>query len=677
MSNVLAYTNVIVLAISLLLGISQVKANPTYKNVTNNESAVVKILVEGDDEKIKLGTGIFINSKGYILTARHTFMDLSEDERIRVYRHEDNTPLDGVLVDVSGGQDLAIIKVDVKDAQYVRFGEFRRVKDRQAVYSIGHSEASVWTVSSGNVTALNDVNADNVEDTQRFRVNIQAAKGYSGGPIISQYDGNVIGMFTEKKNQVGKDLIDFNYAIKSDAITQWLSDSGIVFHKAADQPILDLVKDRGYLICGVHADVSGLSEHSSRPRSNSDESALYDDSRGLESDLCRVVSIAVFGDDGSSTYFKDVTSKDKYELIKNGDVDIAFASTTMTSERDMTFGVDFGPIYFHDGQKFMVDIDSGVERLEDLDDARICVRGGTTTENNLISVLENQLKLTYTPLAKASNKEMLDTFGKPDGCSVMTGDETILRSLRSKLGNSQRYKIIPEDPISYEPLAVVIPEDDSQWRDIVSYAIWSTLWAEQYGIEQIKVQPFAMDTWVSESHDLDNNTSKNIIDTMGNYAEIYDRNAGQSGLPERGRNRPVRLFMDNLNKEHGWMVIPPMDPSRVVKTHVLDTNFAKGSANLSTQDRAGNTQLIEDIKDKNWDVYQIEIVGYTDSEGSFTYNLDLSTRRAGAVAEIYRSGFAEAEIIIDGKGENDLILNADGKEDMRKSRRVEITVSAR
>lgn len=95
-----------------------------------------------------------------------------------------------------------------------------------------------------------------------------------------------------------------------------------------------------------------------------------------------------------------------------------------------------------------------------------------------------------------------------------------------------------------------------------------------------------------------------------------------------------------------------------------------------------NKRLVDNIE-------SIIIQGHTDSQAfagltnindQFTYNMDLSTKRANAVADYmlrgkynpkYNEGFRHM-ITVEGRSFNDLILDENGNEDMAKSRRVEI-----
>ena len=71
------------------------------------------------------------------------------------------------------------------------------------------------------------------------------------------------------------------------------------------------------------------------------------------------------------------------------------------------------------------------------------------------------------------------------------------------------------------------------------------------------------------------------------------------------------------------------------------------------------------------------LVGHTDDKGTDSYNLDLSRRRAAAVANYLTSrGVPAARIATSGRGETEPIAPNDNDADRQKNRRVEVAISA-
>lgn len=72
----------------------------------------------------------------------------------------------------------------------------------------------------------------------------------------------------------------------------------------------------------------------------------------------------------------------------------------------------------------------------------------------------------------------------------------------------------------------------------------------------------------------------------------------------------------------------------------------------------------------------VDVYGYTDSSGDDNYNLDLSQRRAVAVATVLSSqGIDQRRFYIDGRGEEDPIASNATESGRAQNRRVEIQIS--
>jgi hypothetical protein len=99
--------------------------------------------------------------------------------------------------------------------------------------------------------------------------------------------------------------------------------------------------------------------------------------------------------------------------------------------------------------------------------------------------------------------------------------------------------------------------------------------------------------------------------------------------------------------------------------------FEWDKATLSEEDRGVITQAAEEWRRSG--SVRITVTGHTDTSGSAAYNLELSQRRAEAVAaELIRQGVPAGEIVTVGRGEEQLLVpTADGVREPR-NRRVEI-----
>ncbi len=310
----------------------------------------------------------------------------------------------------------------------------------------------------------------------------------------------------------------------------------IVAQQAAAPSRLDAVKKRGKLICGVNDKLPGFGFL--------DSSGSYS---GFDVDFCRGVAAAVLND-ASKVDFVALNAAARFTAIQSGEVDVVFRNTTNTSSRDGEVGVDFGPVNFYDGQGVMVKADGPAKRIVDLDGGTICVNQGTTTEQNIndyFRLKRKQIKVvTYADFDK-----VMAAFDQ-GRCDGVTTDASGLASRRATAANPDSYRILSEI-ISKEPLAPFVGQNDSRWRDVISWVVYSTFAAEELKMTKGNIDSFktSTDPNVRRILGLEGNSGKglglsadfavDVIKAIGNYAEIYNRNLGPKtklNIP-RGKNR--------------------------------------------------------------------------------------------------------------------------------------------
>ena len=144
------------------------------------------------------------------------------------------------------------------------------------------------------------------------------------------------------------------------------------------------LKLRKKLICGVSGSAIGFSETDSEGNST-----------GFDADYCRVVAAAALGD-ATAVEFRDLTAAERFEALKNGEVDVLVRNSTWTQGRDADIGVQFASTTYYDGQQILASTtafpglttDSGIP---DIDGATVCVNAGTTTLIRCFGDREEQL----------------------------------------------------------------------------------------------------------------------------------------------------------------------------------------------------------------------------------------------------------------------------------------------
>ncbi len=314
---------------------------------------------------------------------------------------------------------------------------------------------------------------------------------------------------------------------------------------------LDAVKARGVLICGVAA--GGLAGFML-----ADSQGKW---KGLDVDVCRAVAAAIFGDSEKVKY-TPVSAQQRFTALQSGEVDMLSNNTTWTLTRDTALGLDFTGITYYDGQGFMVNKKLGVKSAKELNGATVCVPSGSTTELNLADYFRAN-KMTLKPVVFDDIDQIRGAFfaGR---CDVYTGDRVRLYATRAaNAPNPDDYVILPEI-ISKEPLGPVVRHGDNQFADIVRWAQYAMIEAEEYGITSKNVDEMlnsenpsikrilGVTPGMGKALGVDERWVYTIVKQVGNYGEAFERNLGM-GSPlkiDRGLNK--------LWTEGGLQYAPPI-----------------------------------------------------------------------------------------------------------------------
>nr|WP_044200413.1 amino acid ABC transporter substrate-binding protein [Oscillochloris trichoides] len=311
---------------------------------------------------------------------------------------------------------------------------------------------------------------------------------------------------------------------------------------------IQTIISRGNLICGVNSVLPGFG--------NVDSTGNFS---GFDVEFCRAIAAALF-DDPTKVEFRPLNAQERFTALQSGEVDVLSRNTTATLTRDGSVGLDFAPVTFYDGQGMMVRKDSGIESLEDMEGARICVQSGTTTELNLA----DQFRSRNINFEAVIFQEADPTFQAYDSgqCDGFTTDKSGLVSYQTKATNPDDHMIL-DVTMSKEPLAPAVLQGDAQWADAVRWVVYATIEAEELGITSANIGDFAatedpnirrflgVEGELGAGIGLPNDFAARVIKHVGNYQEIYNRNLG----PDTPFNLPRGL--NTLYTEGGLLYSPP------------------------------------------------------------------------------------------------------------------------
>ena len=291
----------------------------------------------------------------------------------------------------------------------------------------------------------------------------------------------------------------------------------------ASAATLDDVKAKGFVQCGVSQGLPGFS--------NPDDQGNWS---GIDVDLCRAVAAAVFGD-ANAVKFTPLSAKERFTALQSGEVDILSRNTTWTMTRDTSLGLNFAGVNYYDGQGFMVRSSLGVKSALELSGASVCTNTGTTTELNVADYFRaNKMEYEIVAFEKADEVVAAYDAGR---CDVYTTDQSGLYAQRLKLANPAEHVVLPEI-ISKEPLGPVVRQGDDQWFNVVKWVHYAMVNAEELGVTSANAGDMMNSTNPSvkrllgvegafgEMIGLSNDWAANIIKSVGNYGETFDRNVG-------------------------------------------------------------------------------------------------------------------------------------------------------
>jgi general L-amino acid transport system substrate-binding protein len=313
--------------------------------------------------------------------------------------------------------------------------------------------------------------------------------------------------------------------------------------------LLQTVKERGYLICGVNANLPGFSAQ--------DESGNWS---GLDVDFCKAVSAAIFGD-ATKVEYVGLNAAQRFPTLASGAIDLLARNTTWTISRDVNLMFEFAGVNYYDGQGFLIPTELGIKSAKGLNGAFVCITKETTSELNLNDYFAEN-NMAYRPIYVEGNKDAKAKLFAGE-CDVFTTDASGLASARSGAENPEDWIVLPEI-ISKEPLGPLVRQGDQEWEDVVRWTHFVMVNAEEAGITSKNVDEMltakskevkrilGVEGYIGPMLGLGMKFGYNIIKHVGNYGESYERNVGP--------NTPLALErgLNKLWKDGGVMYVPPI-----------------------------------------------------------------------------------------------------------------------
>jgi general L-amino acid transport system substrate-binding protein len=309
---------------------------------------------------------------------------------------------------------------------------------------------------------------------------------------------------------------------------------------------LDAIKARGSLACGVGANSPGFSRR--------DDKGTWS---GFDIDLCRAIAAAIFGDAGKVS-FKPIDTLPNF--LSDADIDVVFRGLTWTFGRELRAPLRFGPIVLYDGETFLVKKSANIKDIAQLSGKTICVSQDAEFLPNLRYYFRtHNLTLKAVVTDKRANSAEAFFAGR---CEAMTADASeLVEAVIGDAPHPDDYTILIQQ-ITKEPLAPLMRKGDEQFLDVVRWAMFALINAEELGIDSANVErmrgsdnpdiKYFFAAPPPGSSGVDAAWTFTIVKTLGNYGEIFERHLGAKSPAKlaRGLNR---LWTDG-----GLMYAPPV-----------------------------------------------------------------------------------------------------------------------
>lgn len=313
--------------------------------------------------------------------------------------------------------------------------------------------------------------------------------------------------------------------------------------------VLEAVRDRGYVKCAI----------GNRPVG--DTRIGETGYEGFFPEFCRVVALALF-DDRDAVDLSPMLIRHGLQSIQEGDVDIYVSNVTWTYSRDLRRNLTPAAVLYYDGQGFLSHRGTVPGALVDFARAKVCVSRSTTTISNLEDYM-NFHNLDWEVLAFESSEGRNDAFFARE-CDLLTTDRLVLASVRTTGVEDAESYVLHDEIISKEPLVAYVRTIDMEWANLVRWAIFATILAEEKGITQqnyadyldshdpsvrrlLGVEPLEG----SEALGLNQDWARRVISGAGNYGEIFDRYLGS------GSAINVKRGLNRLWRDGGLQYSPP------------------------------------------------------------------------------------------------------------------------
>ncbi|MCI1695817.1 S1C family serine protease [Aneurinibacillus aneurinilyticus] len=171
---------------------SQEKDKPEFKQIIRDTQKKVVLIEVENEEESGLGSGFLYNDKGDIITNAHV---VEGAKKIRI-KTSDTSIYPGKVIGMSIEKDVAVIRVKaLAGKEPLKINIDKKAEIGDPVIAFGNPHGLENTVTNGIISGIDrDLTIGETKYRGVYQTSAPIAPGNSGGPLVLQSTGEVIGI---------------------------------------------------------------------------------------------------------------------------------------------------------------------------------------------------------------------------------------------------------------------------------------------------------------------------------------------------------------------------------------------------------------------------------------------------------------------------------------------------
>lgn len=190
--------------------------NPLLDFIFGNEPQLRKV-----PKSMEIGSGVIISSDGYIVTNNHVVGENNEASVVL----NDKREFSARIVGRDPATDLALLKINAKDLEYLEYGDSDNVSIGEWVLAIGNPYNLTSTVTAGIISAKArqlEMSSGQMNFESFLQTDAAVNPGSSGGALVDS-EGKLIGINTAIQSPTGS-YAGYSFAVPVNIVKEVVGD---------------------------------------------------------------------------------------------------------------------------------------------------------------------------------------------------------------------------------------------------------------------------------------------------------------------------------------------------------------------------------------------------------------------------------------------------------------------